>query len=246
MRLTWVVTRSLLAVVALAAPSVASAFEKDVIPTSAGPLEITFIGHGTLMFGFAGKVVHVDPFSRLADYATLPKADLVRVTHAHGDHLDPVALAAVRKPDTDVIVAPVCAGKVAGAQVLQNGESLSVLGIEVTAVPAYNLVHKREDGSPFHPKGEGNGYVLSFAGTRVYVAGDTENTPEMKALAGLDVAFLPMNLPYTMTPEMVADAARAMKPHILYPYHYGDTDPARLVELLRDEKSIEVRVRPMK
>ena len=94
--------------------------------------------------------------------------------------------------------------------VLKNGESVTLLGVAIDAVPAYNLVHKRPDGTPFHPKGEGNGYVLTFGKTRVYVAGDTENVPEMKALKSIDVAFLPMNLPYTMTPEMVADAVRAL------------------------------------
>ncbi len=113
-------------------------------------------------------------------------------------------------------------------------------------MPAYNLVQKRPDGTPFHPKGRGNGYVLTFGDTRVYVAGDTENVPEMKALANVAVAFLPMNLPYTMTPEMVADAARAFRPRILYPYHFGETDTARLVALLKDEKGIELRLRRMK
>ena len=128
---------------------------------------------------------------------------------------------------------------------MKNGDEQSVLGIGIRAVPAYNLVHKRDNGQFFHPRGEGNGYVLSFADKQIYIAGDTENTPEMKALRGIDVAFLPMNLPYTMTPEMVADAARAFQPKVLYPYHYGDTDPDRLVELLQDRPAIEVRVRRM-
>jgi L-ascorbate metabolism protein UlaG (beta-lactamase superfamily) len=220
--------------------------QKDVIPTSAGDLQITFVGHGTLMLGFGGKVIHVDPFENVADYTTLPKADLVLITHAHGDHLDPEALAAVRTPATHVVVAPVCEGKVEGAIVLHNGEHKRVVGIEILAVPAYNIVHTRKDGPPYHPKGEGNGYVLAFGDTRVYIAGDTENVPEMKALQNIAVAFLPMNLPYTMTPEMVADAARAFRPRILYPYHYGDTDPNILVGLLKGEKGIEVRVRSMK
>lgn len=220
--------------------------EKDTISTSAGDLGVTFVGHGTLVFEHAGKVIHVDPWGKLADYDTLPKADLVLVTHAHGDHLDPAALAAIRKPGTKAFVAPSCAGKVEGATVLGNGETAALPWLTVEAVPAYNLVHTRPDGSPFHPKGEGNGYVITFGKTRVYVAGDTENTPEMKALKGIDVAFLPMNLPYTMTPEMVADAARAFRPRILYPYHFGETDPVRLVELLSDAKEIEVRVRRMK
>jgi L-ascorbate metabolism protein UlaG (beta-lactamase superfamily) len=238
----------LIAVAALAMAALAHAqgFEKDVIKTSAGDLEITFVGHGTLIFTVGGKVIHVDPFSRLADYATLPKADLILVTHGHSDHLDPSALAAVRTPKTVVVVSAVCEGKVDGAIVMRNGEEKTVAGVAVTAVPAYNLVHKRPDGNPFHPKGEGNGYVLTFGDTRVYVAGDTENIPEMKALKDIAVAFLPMNLPYTMTPEMVADAARAFRPKILYPYHYGDTDTSKLVALLKDEKGIEVRIRKMK
>jgi L-ascorbate metabolism protein UlaG (beta-lactamase superfamily) len=234
------------AVMALAAAASGQGFEKDVIKTSAGNLEITFIGHGTLMLGHGGKVIHVDPFGRLADYSKLPKADVVLITHAHGDHLDPAALAAVRTPATSVIVAPVCEGKVEGATVLHNSETTQAAGVKIEAVPAYNIVHTRPGGGSYHSKGEGNGYVLNFGDTRVYIAGDTENTPEMKALKDITVAFLPMNLPYTMTPEMVADAARAFRPKILYPYHFGETDTARLVVLLKDEKGIEVRVRKMK
>lgn len=224
----------------------AGAFEKDVLTTSAGDLEITFVGHGTLILGFGGKVIHVDPFGKLADYATLPKADLVLITHGHGDHLDAKALAAIRTPGTTVIVAGICEGKVEGAMVMRNGDERVVAGVPIAAVPAYNLQHKRPDGMPFHPKGEGNGYVLTFGTTKVLVAGDTENVPELKALKGIAVAFLPMNLPYTMTPEMVADLARAMRPKILYPYHFGETDPTLLVTLLQEEPVIEVRIRQMR
>jgi L-ascorbate metabolism protein UlaG (beta-lactamase superfamily) len=188
----------------------------------------------------------VDPVSQFADYSTLPKADIVLVTHEHSDHLDPGAIAAVRKPTTTVIVASKCAGKVPGAIVLHNDESKSVSGIRIEAVPAYNVVHARAPGSPYHPKGEGNGYVLTLGERRVYVAGDTENTREMKALKRIDIAFLPMNLPYTMTPEMVFDAARSFRPKILYPYHFGDTDTTKIQSLLAGEKEIEVRIRPMK
>ena len=118
-------------------------------------------------------------------------------------------------------------------------------GIAVEAVPAYNIKHERSPGLPFHPKGRGNGYVVTMAGLRVYVAGDTENVPEMKNLAGVDVAFLPANIPYTMTPEMAADAARMIGPRILYPYHFGETDTTRLVALLKDRPGIEVRIRRM-
>ncbi len=222
------------------------ALEKDEISTSGGNLEVTFVGHGSLVFGFGGRVIHVDPYGKLADYGALPKADVILITHAHGDHLDPAALAAIRKPETRMLVSPACEGKVDGATVLANGGKTTLAGLTVEAVPAYNVLNRRPDGTPFHPKGEGNGYVVTFGTTRVYVAGDTENTAEMKALKGIDVAFLPMNLPYTMTPEMVADAVRAFRPRILYPYHFGDTDPAKLVALMTDEKGTEIRIRKMK
>jgi L-ascorbate metabolism protein UlaG (beta-lactamase superfamily) len=227
--------------------------EKDVIPTAAGDLAITFLGHGSLLFTFDGLTIAVDPWSKVADYAALPKADLVLVTHEHGDHLDPAAIQAIRTDRTVVAANPGAAGKIPGAVVLRNGDERTLpadrkdtRGIRVRAVPAYNIVHERSPGVPFHPKGQGNGYVLTFGDRKVYVAGDTENIPEMKALAGVDVAFLPMNLPYTMTPEMAADAARRIRPKILYPYHFGETDTSRLVELLQGDRGIEVRIRRMK
>jgi L-ascorbate metabolism protein UlaG (beta-lactamase superfamily) len=218
-------------------------FETDRLGTSEGDLEITFLGHGSLLLRSGGKNVYVDPFSRVADYAKLPKADVIFITHEHRDHLDPGALAAIRTQTTSVVHTVLCEGAIDGGLAMRNGDVTAVQGIGVEAVPAYNLVHQRELGDPFHRCGDGNGYLLTFGGTRVLVAGDTENTPELKALRDVDVAFLPMNLPYTMTPEMVADAALAIRPKILYPYHFGDTDPSRLVELLQDHPEIEVRIR---
>ena len=238
----------ILAVLALGLAGVSAAppkFEKDIFPTAKGDLEITFLGHGTLMMTFGGKTIHVDPYGDVADYGTLPKADLVLVTHEHFDHLDPKALKAILKPDTTIVASKSCAAKLPGAVIMANGEKRTVLGLAIEAVPAYNIAHKRPDGSPFHPKGGGNGYVVTFGDKRVYIAGDTENTPEMKALKGIDVAFLPMNLPYTMSPEQVADAARAFRPKVLYPYHYGDTDTGQLVRLLQGEKGIEIRIRKL-
>ena len=220
-------------------------YETDVILTSAGDLKITFIGHGTLMLNFNGKVIHVDPFSRVADYSVLPKADLVLITHEHRDHLDLDALAFVRTGETEVILTETCAEQVEGGIVMRNGETQTVGGLAIEAVPAYNIAHKRENGQPFHPPGVGNGYVISFGDQRVYIAGDTENIPEMKELQDIDCAFLPMNLPYTMTPEMVAEVAKAFQPKILYPYHYSDTDTSKLVDLLREQEGIEVRIRRM-
>jgi len=220
-------------------------FKRDVFKTDAGELKITFIGHGTLMLECEGKVVHIDPQTKLADYSKMPKADLILITHEHGDHLDIKAIDAIRKETTQIVESKSCEGKIAGGVVMKNGEEREVAGLKIEAVAAYNIVHQRPGDGPYHPKGEGNGYIITFGQTRVYAAGDTENTPEMKALKKIDIAFLPMNLPHTMTPEMVADAAKAFSPKILYPYHYGKTDTKALVELLKYAKDIEVRIRKM-
>ncbi len=220
-------------------------FETDVIKSDSGDIRITCIGHGTLMLEFSGKIIHIDPVGAYADYAQLPKADLILVTHEHGDHLDSRAIAAIKKETTQIVYTSKCADKVPGGIILQNGEKKTISGMVIEAVPAYNIEHKRENGSPYHPKGSGNGYVLYLGDKKIYIAGDTEWIPEMKNLQDIDVAFLPMNLPYTMTPEMTAAAAAMFKPKILYPYHYGNTDVARLQKLLADEKNIEIRIRKL-
>jgi L-ascorbate metabolism protein UlaG (beta-lactamase superfamily) len=224
----------------------AQGFETDSINTSAGELKITFIGHGTLMFSLGGQVIHVDPVEQMADYKKLPKADIILVTHEHFDHMDTKAIAKLRTSKTILVMTENCAKQVNGGIVMHNGDMKTIEGFTIEAVPAYNMVHMRSPGTPFHPKGVGNGYVITFGDVRLYVAGDTENTAEMKALRAIDIAFLPMNLPYTMTPEMVADAVKAFRPKILYPYHYGDTDASKLVELLKDTPEMEVRIRSMK
>jgi L-ascorbate metabolism protein UlaG (beta-lactamase superfamily) len=219
--------------------------EMDTIQTKPGKLVISFIGHATLMMSLNGFVIHIDPVGRYADYSKTPKADLVLITHEHGDHLDPAAVALIRKSTTAIILTKECAEKLGEGTVVGNGDTITVKGMSIEAVPAYNIVHMRSPGIPFHPEGAGNGYVINFGGTRVYVAGDTENIPEMSELKNITVAFLPMNLPYTMTPEMIAEAARRIRPKILYPYHYGETDPSLLVKLLEKEKDIEVRIREL-
>ena len=216
-------------------------FQMDTIKTSQGNLEITFIGHATLMFSFGGKIIHVDPWTRFTDYKDMPKADIILVTHEHPDHLDKKAIDTLKKDGTEIILTETCAKQIGEGTVMKNGDVKTVKGFKIEAVPAYNL----SPDTRFHPKGVGNGYIITFGDKRVYIAGDTENTPEMMALKGIDIAFLPMNRPFTMTPEMVADAAKAFRPKILYPYHYGETDTSKLVELLKDEKDIDVRIRKM-
>ncbi|MCE5265811.1 MAG: MBL fold metallo-hydrolase [Deltaproteobacteria bacterium] len=231
---------------AMAAPAgAAGTFETDLLPTAAGDLKVTFIGHSSLMFEFGGKVIFNDPVGQYGDFGGLPKADLILVGHEHGDHFDPKLIAQLSKARTKVVLNPSAAAQQKGGIALKNGEETTIDGIRIEAVAAYNFVHMRSPGMPFHPKGVGNGYILTFGDKRVYVAGDTENIPEMKKLRQIDIAFLPMNLPYTMTPEMVADAARMVKPKVLYPYHTTDTDTAKLLPLLKDEKGIEIRIRRM-
>lgn len=223
----------------------ASSFEKDVFKTSGGELTITFIGHGTLMMEFNGKIIHIDPVARYADYKTLPKADLILVTHEHGDHLDSNTIDLLKKESTEIVLTKICAEKYKGGKIIKNGESGFFSGLKIEAVPAYNIQNVRSEGNPFHSKGVGNGYVILFGDIKVYVAGDTENIPEMTKLKDIEVAFLPMNLPYTMTPEMVAEAAKLFNPKILYPYHFGNTDTSKLLELMKDQNKTEVRIRKL-
>jgi L-ascorbate metabolism protein UlaG (beta-lactamase superfamily) len=220
-------------------------YASDTFKTKGEDLEITFIGHGTLMFTFGDLVVHLDPTSMFGDYSDLPKADLILITHEHRDHFDQELLPELCKEGTVVIGNEAAAKQVADSVVMKNGDVKSFLGLEIEAVPAYNIQHMRSPGTPFHPPGVGNGYVIAFEDMRVYIAGDTENVPEMKEIKDIDIAFLPMNLPYTMTPEMVADAVGMFNPKVLYPYHFGDTDTNKLEELLKDSGEIEVRIRDL-
>ena len=220
--------------------------KRDVIKTSTGDLELIFIGHASLMMNFHGKIIHFDPYGKMADYSNLPKADLIFITHDHNDHFDLAALQSIQKKDTVVILPPICSEAVPEGLIMKNGETMTVQDVGVKAIPAYNMVHLRDNGQPYHPQGIGNGYVLTFGDKRIYVAGDTENIPAMKALKGIDCAFLPMSTPSTMTPEMVANAAKTFKPKILYPYHYNETDPSQLTELLKNTPVVEVRIRQLR
>ncbi|HEX2920936.1 MAG TPA: MBL fold metallo-hydrolase [Bacteroidales bacterium] len=212
--------------------------ESDPIKTSVGIVEMHFIGHGSLMFKYDGKIIYMDPVKSSGNYDQLPQADVILVTHEHGDHLDAALIEKLKKADTKIFCNNSSVSKSNGIA-MTPGSIQEVGTIKIEAVDAYNIEKS------FHPKGNGLGFILTFGDKRIYVAGDTENTPEMKALKNIDIAFLPMNLPYTMNPEMVADAAKAFKPKILYPYHYGNTDTNELLKLL-EGTGIEVRVRNLK
>jgi L-ascorbate metabolism protein UlaG (beta-lactamase superfamily) len=224
-----------------------NSFEKDKISTSEGELEIVFIGHGTLYFTFNEKVIHIDPVNQYADYSVLPKADVILITHDHGDHFQTETIDQLIKKNTELVFTGKCASKYHGEGIVaNNGDVLKIKDIDIEVVPAYNLKHLRDNGSPYHAKGEGNGYILRFGDNRVYIAGDTENFPEMIDIKDIDIAFLPMNLPYTMTPDMVVSAVDMIKPKVLYPYHYGNTDTNELLKLMKGKDFCEVKIRKMK
>jgi len=205
-------------------------------------LTIDPINHSAVRFAWRGRQYYVDPAGK-ADWAEKPKADAIFITHEHGDHLSPDVIDRIRKEGTVILGSAAAVKKAGFGEAIEVGQSKQVLGIAVEAVPAYNLT---PDRLRYHPKErKDNGYVLTFGDMRVYVAGDTEGASEMKALKDIDVAFLPINLPYTMTPAEAAEAARAFRPKVLYPYHQGRSDPAEVKRLLADVPEIEVRILPM-
>lgn len=218
-------------------------FSSDVYETNQGKLTITFIGHGTLMFQFNGKTIQVDPWGKLADYGVLPKADLILVTHAHGDHLDTAAIRKTSKIGTVLIANAETVDKIKQGIVMKNGDSRTACGLTIEAFQAYNSTPGKEQ---FHPKGRDNGYVIHFGNKKVYVAGDTEDIPEMASLKNIDIAFLPVNQPYTMLPEQLVRAVQLIKPTIVYPYHFGETDMTKVQELLKPFTNTKLIIKPMK
>jgi L-ascorbate metabolism protein UlaG (beta-lactamase superfamily) len=233
----------------------------DIITTANGcELKISFFGHASIAFEYEGRHVYNDPVSDYADYATLPRADVILVGHEHSDHLDPAAIETLSSGAAPLIIVNATAtealGRLPGAatgatggeqiQILTHGQTLELPFMTITAVPAWNTSPEKQN---FHPRSSlHNGYILTFGGTRVYVAGDGEDTPEMLAMRNVDIAFLPVNLPYTMTEEQAARAIRAIRPAIFYPYHYGGTphctDIAKLTAMI-DASVTETRIRPL-
>ncbi|SPF40892.1 putative metal-dependent hydrolase [Syntrophobacter sp. SbD1] len=227
------------------AASGADQFETDVFRTSDGSLRISFLGHASLMMDFHDKHIYIDPWSHVADFSKMPKADIILFTHEHSDHFDLEALKELCSENTLVVMPEICAAKYGEGIIMKNEDVKIIQGLKIEGVPAYNIVEKRASGFPYHLKGIGNGYVITFGDKRVYIAGDTEKIPEMDELSEIDIAFLPVEPPDTMTVEMAADTVKAIKPKIFYPYRYGDTDINELKELLKDQPETEVRIRKM-
>ncbi len=217
----------------------------DRIPGLGGDLIVHPVDHASLLLGWKSEVIYVDPVGGTARYASFPPATLVLITHMHGDHLDLATLQAVAGDRADLIVPPTVAEKLPAnlrhrTKILANGEETALRGLSCRAVPAHNLT---PDRLKYHPKGRDNGYVLNLDGQRVYLSGDTEDLPEMRALQNIGVAFVCMNLPYTMEVEKAAEAVRAFKPGIVYPYHSRGSDLEKFKTLVGTDLGIEVRLR---
>jgi L-ascorbate metabolism protein UlaG (beta-lactamase superfamily) len=214
----------------------------DTFTTSVGPVTVTPIRHATLALGFGDKTIVLDPWSQ-APAGWLPKADLVLITDIHPDHFDRDGIQTVRKDDT-VFVAPEAVKKdLPEAKSLKNGASIELLGIGIRAVPMYNLARGPEAGKLYHDKGRGNGYLLRFGDKTFYFSGDTECTPEMRALRNVDVAFVCMNLPFTMPVEEAVECVKAFKPKVVIPFHYRGSDTAKFKAALSATPKVEVRLR---
>jgi L-ascorbate metabolism protein UlaG (beta-lactamase superfamily) len=216
------------------------AAQPQVFDTSAGPIKITPLNHASTLLEAGGKVIYLDP-AKPVNFSGLSKADLILITDIHGDHMDPDAIKAISKPGTEIISSPAVAQTVTTAKPISNGETKTWQAWTIEAIPAYNVKRGPAPGKLFHDKGRGNGYVLTYGGKRFYFSGDTEGVPEMRALKNIDVAFVCMNLPYTMPPEEAADAVKAFHPKIAIPYHYRGSDLTTFQKALQGT-GIEVRV----
>jgi len=225
-----------------------AAQKTDEFTTKSGKkVTITCIKHASLEINYNGVEIQVDPVGMWVkpetDYATYPKANIILITHEHKDHFDKAAIQDLRTPATSIYVNPAVYNLYKNGIVMRNGDAIDYAGdIRIEAVPAYNTTAGREQ---FHPKGRDNGYVLTLDGLRIYIAGDTEDIPEMENLKDIDIAFLPCNQPYTMTVEQVARAAKVIKPKVLFPYHYSDT-PIFKVNMRLAGSGIDVRIRDYK
>jgi L-ascorbate metabolism protein UlaG (beta-lactamase superfamily) len=232
----------ILSAIALAADVgiVGRAKNSQVFKTSAGVVMITPLFHASTLIEAGGKTIYLDP-AKPAKFAGLPRADLILITDIHGDHMDPDSIKEISKADTKIFAPPAVVQTVTAAEPIANGETKTWQSFTIEAIPAYNLKRGPAPGKLFHDKGRGNGYVLTYGGKRFYFSGDTEGVPEMRALKNIDVAFVCMNLPYTMPPEEAADAVKAFHPKIVIPYHYRGSELSVFENLLAGT-GIEVRL----
>lgn len=218
----------------------------DVIPTGMGALTIQPVMHASLVLSLKGLVIYADPSGGSAKFKGLPAPDMILITDIHGDHFDSATMAAVETNKTILVVPQVVANKLTGFDkarlvVLKNGDQVKRSGISISAIPMYNLP---ESPTAMHTKGRGNGYVLGIGGKNIYLSGDTQGIPEMRALKDIDVAFVCMNLPYTMDVREAADAVLAFRPKVVYPYHYRGQDVQQFKKLVdAGNKGIDVRLR---
>jgi len=208
--------------------------------TSAGPLKITPIYHASLLIEAGDRKIYVDP-AKPGNFTGLPRADLILITDIHADHMDPGVIAAVSKPGTEIMAPPAVVRTVTTAMPISNGQTKKWEAWTIDAIPMYNLKRGPSPGMLYHDKGRGNGYVLTYGGKRFYFSGDTENIPEMRSLKNIDVAFVCMNLPYTMPPEEAAEAVKAFHPKTVIPYHYHGSDLTVFQKGLQGT-GIEVRI----
>ena len=225
-------------------PVTTDTYEVDVFKTKSGKtLKFYALVHASIRIEYDGREIEIDPVTKLGnktiDYTAMPKADYIFVTHEHGDHFDKEALKQLTGEKTQLITNKRCAEMLGYGEIMVNGQSSTFNDITVEAVPAYNISEGR---TQFHPKGRDNGYILTIDGLRIYIAGDTEDIPEMQDIKDIDIAFMPCNQPYTMTTEQLVKAAKTVKPKVLFPYHYGQTDVKGIPAQLKDY-GIDVRIR---
>lgn len=234
----------LMAVLGLNTACGQSPYEVDEFTTASGKtVKFHALMHACIRIQYDGKEIQIDPVSKLGNrsinYAAMPKADYIFVTHEHADHYDAAALKTLSADKTQLVMNKRCADMYGSGKVMANGDKLQLADVSVEAVPAYNSTVGREQ---FHPKGRDNGYILTIDGLRIYIAGDTEDIPEMAQIKAIDIAFLPCNQPYTMTPDQLVRAAKVIKPKVLFPYHYGQTDLSSIPAQL-EGTGIDVRIR---
>ena len=230
---------ALLFTAAMAFPALA-ADQTQSFSTKAGAVQITPIYHAAAKITAGNDTIYIDP-AKPAKIEGMPPGDLILITDIHGDHMDAADVTALSKTGTVVIAPAAVAKTITQAKALANGETTNWHKWKITAVAMYNINHNQPSGQPYHDKGRGNGYVLNYGGKNFYFAGDTEGVPEMRALKNIDVAFIPMNLPYTMTPAEAADAVKAFHPKVAIPYHYKGQDVEVFKKAL-EGSGVEVRL----